>query len=289
MNEEKYLDFYRTQGERTKVDPEELSGLPDDIAGICEAIRGLIVHPGDLELFGLDFPEERISSRQARSLREFIGRIRSISGQPLSVSREPEDRAVGICRHFSMFLCSVLREKDIPARCRCGFSTYLSNGWFEDHWICEYWNDKNQAWIRVDPMMGKIQMKDHRIGGKGIDPLDLLGESFFCGAAVWKLHRQGLVSGRLCGFSLEEGEFGEWYIRGNMLRDLFSLDKTEYAYQETGRLMSRSYEPDENDLAFLDGIADLVLEEKERFGDLREFLDNWREEGADRYLVPASG
>lgn len=232
-----------------------------------------MIHPVDLKLYGLNFPEERIKSRRSRSVQEILDRIRSINSEPLIVPREPRDRVVGICRNFAMFFCSVLREKGIPARCRCGFATYLSNGWFEDHWICEYWNEKQQSWIRVDPMMGEAQMKNCGIKKEETDPLNLPGESFFCGAAVWKLYRQGLVSGRLCGFFFEEGEYGEWYIRGNMLRDFFALNKIEYTYQERSKLMSRDYEPSGKDLIFLDKIADLTLKADEKFTELKDFFE----------------
>ena len=85
---------------------------------------------------------------------------------------------------------------------------------------------------------------------------------------------QGLVSGKLCGFSLGENQFGVWYIRGNMLRDFFALNKIEYTYQEINKLMDRNYEPNEKELLLLDKIADLTIRVDERFEELIDFYKN---------------
>jgi hypothetical protein len=266
-------DFYLQPGERTKVKKGTFSSFSNDIPGIRDTIHHLLIHPEVLHLYNLNLPSDRISDRSLKTVSNIIGRIRQIKKQPLPVYRDPADRVVNICRQFAMFLCSVLREKGIPARCRCGFATYFVNGWFEDHWICEYWNKKEKRWLMVDPQLDDLQILECHIDRDNLNLTDLLPGSFFPGGAIWKMYRQGLISGQLCGFSLEKGDQGEWYIRGNMLRDYFALNKMEYTYREINNLMDRNYLPNEEELLLLDKIADLTLGINSNFNDFISFAE----------------
>lgn len=82
----------------------------------------------------------------------------------------------------------------------------------------------------------------------------------------------------MCGFSLEEGESGEWYIRGNLLRDFFALNKMEYTYQELSKLMDRNYKPSEEELELLDRIATLIA-----VGDLEGIMKFYKD---NKFLIP---
>lgn len=272
--ERKILDFYKIQGIRTKVKKGTFDEFPESIEEICKIIHWLLIHPDAVSLYNLNLSKERMNDRNIKTIQESVDKIRKLENKPLIECREPEKRVVNICKHFAMFLCSVLREKGIPARCRCGFATYFVNGWFEDHWICEYWNKTKKKWIRVCAQIDDIQILECHIDRQKINFDDLPKEAFFSGGVLWKLYRQGLVSGDLCGFSLEENEYGEWYIRGNMLRDFFALNKVEYTYQEVNKLMDRNYKPTEEDLLLLDRIADLTLNIDNRFEEFLEFNKN---------------
>ena len=264
--------FYTEQGPRTCVRLGTFDDFPDDIGEICEIIQSILIHPSMLAAYGLNLPESRIADRRLKTIQGSIDRAILFDRKSLLEHRAPQERVVSICRHFAMFLVSVLREKGIPARSRCGFATYFENGWFEDHWICEYWKKDEQRWARVDAEIDKMHKKVLHLDATFIDFNDLPPEAFFPAGILWKLHREGLISGRLCGYSQEEGECGAWYIRGgNMLRDFFSLNKVEYTYQEINRLMSKDYQPTEAEYAILDTIADLTIKVDERFDEFTEF------------------
>jgi len=268
------LDFYKLQGARTTVKPNIFDNFPSDIKQICQIIQGLLVHPGMLSTYNLQLPKKRIEDRYIKTIQENIDQILKIENKSLIEPRIPKNRIVNICRHFSMFLCSVLREKGIPARCRCGFSTYNgngNNGWFGDHWICEYWNKKEKRWIKVDSQLDDIHILKRHLDINIINPIDLPKETFFCGGVLWRLYRQGLISGDLCGYSPKENDYGEWYIRGNMLRDFFALNKIEYTYQEKSKLMDKNYQPKTEELFLLDKIADLTINVDENFDQLIDF------------------
>lgn len=264
------LYFYRNQGPRTKVKKDTFHGFPKNIGNVCRKIRGLGIHPCDLHKINLELPSERTKDRYLKTVQEVVEKIRLIKDTDLTIERKPEDKIVIICKHFSMILASILREQGMPARCRCGFATYFSNGWFEDHWICEYWN--GEKWIRVDPQIDKIKSAKKQLNT--IDFTNMPKDIFFPAGILWKLYRQGFVSGDYCGFSHEDSERGEWYIRGNMLRDFFALNKIEYTYQEVSKLMDRDYEPNNDELKLLDKIADLTITVDKNFDKLTDFYKN---------------
>jgi len=76
---------------------------------------------------------------------------------------------------------------------------------------------------------------------------------------------------------LDEGEFGERYIRGNMLRDFFALNKIEYNYQELSKFMDKEYTPNKADLLLLDKVADLTVQPDEHFDELLTFYEQHKE------------
>ncbi len=181
---------------------------------------------------------------------------------------------VAICRQYSMLLCSILRERGIPARVRCGFSTYFQGGWFEDHWICEYWNKKKERWVRVDPQIDDIQIIAYNIDRFKINFLDLPKGVFFPAGILWKLYRDGFVEGKTQGFSGMPKYFGEWYIRGNLLRDFFALNEIEYLYSKESFLMKRNYKLTEKELKLLDKIAEYTSKPEINFEKLRKLYKN---------------
>ncbi len=259
------LEFYKNQGERTKVEKNPFKEIPRDIKEITKIIRGWGIHPVEIFKQNLKFSKYRINDRSLKTVQEVMNKIKKLDNRNLNKTRKTKDKIVIICKHFAMLLTSILRSKGIPARCRCGFATYFSRAWFEDHWICEYWNGKK--WLRVDPQMGRI--KEDKKHLTSIDFNNLPKDIFFPAGVLWQLYRKGFISGNYCGFSHERGENGSWYIRGNMLRDFFALNKTEYTYQETNKLMDKNYSPNKKDLKLLDEIAKITTNPDKNFRKIR--------------------
>lgn len=68
-----------------------------------------------------------------------------------SLNRESKDKLFITCRGQAILLAATLKAKNIPARVRSGFAEYPSNnGIYWDHWITEYYNDKENRWILID-------------------------------------------------------------------------------------------------------------------------------------------
>jgi len=58
-----------------------------------------------------------------------------------------------------------------------------------------------------------------------------------------------------------------------MLRDFFALNKTEYTYSETSKLMKKDYTPNNDELLLLDEIASLTINIDNQFEEYQIFLN----------------
>ncbi len=65
------------------------------------------------------------------------------------LNRATKDKLVVTCRHVSILVASILKSKNIPCRARSGFFPYfdLFGGKSTDHWINQYWNEKENRWV----------------------------------------------------------------------------------------------------------------------------------------------
>ena len=276
----KELEFYINQGPRTKVEGGTFDSLPNNIPALCKIIQGLLIHVGTLKtLYDLELPKSRIEDISLKTIQEVLDKIKGLENHPLAVPREPKKRVVTICKHFAMLLCSMLREKGIPARTRCGFATYFQGGWFEDHWICEYWNNKQKRWVRVDPQIDDLQAIAYHIDREKINFLDLPKGVFFPAGVLWKLYRDGFVEGKVQGF-MDNDKFGEWYIRGNMLRDFFALNEIEYLYSEKNSIMGKDKKLTKQDLKLLDKISEYTSKPDINFEKIRRLYNK------NKHLIP---
>lgn len=223
--------FYKGASEFTDlgIHGSVLHNLPDDIGGLCEFVQNLLIHAYWLEKYDCQIDDSaKYAEMQARYTKEIFDIALSKSQGPLSETREPQDRVVSICRDFSLILCSILRAKGIPARTRCGFATYLTPDHFEDHWICEYWNEDESRWVMVDAQLDEVHLKVLNVD---FDPLDVPSSRFLYAGEAWKLCRSGKASPEKFGIL---NLTGFPFIKGNLIRDLFSLNKVELLGWDTG-------------------------------------------------------
>ena len=221
----KALMYYSTHGEIT--DPGEcghlFEELPMGIHDLCMIVQGLIIHDMWLTRYGVDVEKIRVKKElKLFLLKDRIKRILDLDSQPLTKERSLERHVIGCCRDFSTVLCSIFRQKGVPARARCGFAKYFSPpDYFEDHWICEYWNTEQKRWVMVDPQIDEFQRRWLRIN---FDTCDIPENEFIVAGKAWEMCRnEGNNPQR---FGLNDVR-GLWFIRGNLVRDLASLNKFE--------------------------------------------------------------
>ncbi|NLV91055.1 MAG: transglutaminase domain-containing protein [Firmicutes bacterium] len=240
------------------TDPKEyrhlLADIPSSVSEMVEILQGLFLHIFWAERYGVTPTPQQREHVQARSVRNILEAIDNIDPAPLTEPRPLEKRFFGNCRDHSVLLCAMLRAQGIPARVRCGFATYFIPNHFEDHWICEYWDGQSDRWILVDPQLDTLQKQ---VLGISFDTLDMPQGQFITGAEAWKLARSGQEDPEKFGiFDMK----GLWFIRGNLIRDLASLNKVELLpWDIWGLIEGQERELTEEDYTLLDEVAELII------------------------------
>lgn len=274
--------YYKDHGPMSAgANGAELRELPTDIRALCRIIQGTLIHR-DLAQFayGLTLTETQRDDAHTRPLPAMIARVHEISAQPLTNARDTAHRMPSVCRHFTLMLCGILREQGIPARARCGFGAYFTPGRFEDHWVCEYWNDAQRRWIMVDAQLDDVQIKMMK---PDFDVTDVPRDRFIIAGDAWQMCRSGAVDAERFGLSFMPGLRGLWFIAGNVVRDLASLNRMEMLpWDVWGGLMPQNdagLTPES--LAMLDRVAALTIAGDEALPEIRKIY-----ESDDRLRVP---
>jgi hypothetical protein len=265
------VEYYMFQGVIT--DPGRhvhlLDSLPSGIGELCLVVQRLLLHIFWAERYGAKLSQERQREVNLRHVSRMMARIGDLDDRPLSEARPLDKRLVGNCRDFSVLLCSMLRHQGVPARARCGFGTYFLPNHYEDHWVCEYWNAAQQRWVMVDAQLDDFQQ---RALGIDFDPLDVPSDRFITGGKAWQMCRSGGANPDSFGiFDMR----GLWFVRGDLVRDLASLNKMELLPWDSWGIMEsedKNLSPD--DFALLDRAAALTLEDNVGFLAMRDFYDN---------------
>lgn len=240
---------YDRPGRLTDLDgvpPEAIGALDIDPVAICTPVQGLVIQPTDPG--ARDLPEDRQADNQVRPAADLVARLYELAPTPITEPREPHERVVGTCRHFAVLACSLLRHRGVSARVRCGFATYFVKNRAVDHWIVEHRDLASGRWIRLDPEILGQEVVEH--------PEDLAQGHFLSGVEAWIAFQRGEINADRFGVFGTEN-WGPAEIRGNLVKDLASLNKVEMLpWDEWGR-MTEAYEgttgPDYDSL--LDDVA----------------------------------
>jgi hypothetical protein len=265
-------NYYKAHGAMTAPGSygSELGALPKSVAELCNVIQGNLIHR-DLAawLYDLKLSPGQMETANIRPLPEMLAKIRTLGDNPLTPPRLPKDRMPCVCRHFSTMLCAILREQDVPARARCGFASYFNPGKFEDHWVCEYWNTEESRWTLVDAQLDKPQCEAFK---PDFDPLDVPHDRFIIAGEAWQMCRTGRADPDRFGLSLVPNLHGLWFVAGNVLRDLASLNRMEMLPWDVWGMMSMNdAELTEDKRVLLDHVAALTLaDDAKSFDELRQ-------------------
>lgn len=200
-NLEKILEFYKKTSSFTDLGfyKEFAKNLPDDIEELCLLQRHQIIHPFDLKdeemrknknsCYGdmtkidetsLCYENDLFPTAQAM-IAELLRREKKYSKQ-----RKIENKIHVCCREHAILLSSILKAKGIPARARSGFAKYVNTNQIQagDHWITEYFDEKENKWRLVD---ADEHCPDHEMG---FDLNDIPYDKFLFGANAYLGIRQ---------------------------------------------------------------------------------------------------
>jgi hypothetical protein len=229
----------------------------------------LLVHIFWAERYGLSLSEERKVEVQLRTMERRLRRTLELDPRPLATVRPDEKKIVGNCRDFSVTLASMLQSQGIPARPRCGFGSYFVPSHYEDHWVCEYWNEAGRRWVLVDAQLDELQSDVLKIP---FDPLDVPRDQFIVGGAAWQMCRAGRADPDQFGiFDMKGMDF----VKGDFIRDVASLNKVELLPWDCWGIILAEYAAlPSDDLAMLDRLADLTCTDVPDFEAVRALYES---------------
>jgi len=223
------INFYLRQSETSKISKKFADTFGDTPDEIIRAARKRMIHPVEcpFNFNGANWPHLTTAADIENELKT-------------------NTFAFGKCREFTLLCVAVMRAKGIPARSRCGFANYFCPGFYEDHWVIEYYDGRK--WRLADAQ--KMILKLHT------------GE-FINGAIAWNLIRKFKYDPNLFGFSGNKDLSGRggYYVIGNMIRDASGLLKTELTYADLNMLMVARHNLSNKGMALLDKMAEMILSE----------------------------
>lgn len=290
MINKQVLEFYKQTSLYTDLGLYKnfAKNLPDDIEQLCLLQRNQIIHPFDLK------DEEEKNNKNS-----FYGDMTKVPKTSLiyendlfptaisivaellrrdskyAIDRDIEDKIHVCCREMSILLSSILKAKGISARCRSGFTKYVSeNGGAGDHWITEYFDEKDNRWKLVDSTMC---FDDETLEYFGIDYnlFDIPKDKFIFGAVAYlNLRKKIFKDTDIFCFSNPIIYGIKAAIRG-LFYDFHSLmnDEIPFLYQPKFA-RDKDFELTEEELNELDCLAELMLEPDLNFQKLKEIWDN---------------
>jgi hypothetical protein len=246
------LDFYRKPAAMSALpDDPALGPVPGDVARQRRAVQGLLIHRDLTGLYGVTGTGVRLDEQHLRSTGEVLARARELCPAPLAVPRPPGERVLGICRHFALLQTAFLRDRGVPARVRCGFSSYFQPGKWVDHWITERWDAGR--WVRDDPQVDDLLAERF---GLDFDAHDQPPGGFLSGGEAWAAIRAGDADAE------DFGIFDMWggaFVSGNVINDFACLNKVELLPWDHWGMKLGPFGPVPDDLAeVLDDVAALA-------------------------------
>ena len=259
-------DYYASPGRHTDV-----SGFGVRVANVEEAVKvvqGLLVY--DLaakDFYGVELSVEQAGTVHQRDAAVLFERAKAVDARPLAEARQPGERIGGRCNTYTLLTVALLRASGIPARSRCGFGAYFVPGYYEDHWVAEYWDADRGRWTMVDAQLDETWQR--MFGMEAAIPVEVSAEQFVTAGHAWQAWRAGKLDADRCGLT-SINEHGAFWIAGNLRLDLAALNKVEMLpWDVWGLGWEPGGTPSPEILATFDAIAELTVDPDARFDDLR--------------------
>lgn len=245
--------------------------LPDTVPKIVETVQNALIHVYWVERYGEKFTEDHSSVLSTRSAADILRQIYKQQPESLQEQRKQSEKTIGNCRDFTVLSVAFMREKGIPARARCGFSTYFSTPEMKlkyiDHWVVEYWNTNDERWVMVDSQIDDFQRRELNLT---FDTLDVPHDKFITGGAAWQMCREKKADPETFGiFEMN----GMGFIRGDMIRDLAALTKTPLLPWDCWGVI---LDEDIKDIELLDQVAEVTQPATMMYPEIRKLNEQPR-------------
>lgn len=267
-----------------------LKTLPDDIKKLGFLVRKQFIHRTTLDAGNTGSNEDMKYGdmtkvpwwRQAEddnfnTVVAIIAELFRRDPKGLTLDRKAEDKLVLTCRHTTLLVASALKAKGIPCRVRSGYAPYFpfEGGLSSDHWINEYWNEKENRWVIIDI--------DGSLHDTGINMYDMPQDAFDYPAVAWLKVRAGEVDGD--HFWNAKPATGLKVVGWALFYDFHCLMNNEIIYTHNPKYLFTKWDAlAENELKELDKLAKAMLKPDENFDELTHL---WETE--KKYRILAGG
>ena len=247
--------FYASHSRSTDPGPfgKLIHGCSANAADVVRTVPGLVLHRLFAERRHVKTPEESKDDVETRAVSEMVRRVLDRDPGPLTSARRPEQRLIGVCSHYALLACSIMRHHGVPSRLRVGFASYFGSELHTDHWLCEYWD--GHIWRLAD---AELDAETRNRNGITFEPWDVPRDRFFTAGQAW----HGVQAGNLDPMKFGvHGFVGAWFIAGSVVRDLAALNKHEmlpWDYWGIARDFSPEHPISTDVSARIDAIARLI-------------------------------
>ncbi|NJK96415.1 MAG: transglutaminase domain-containing protein [Bacteroidetes bacterium] len=179
--------------------------------------------------------------------------------------RAVENKIVVTCRYVSILMSAILKAKGIPARSRSGFSPYCSPGSSGDHWINQYWSEKEERWITFDA---------EGFYNLAFDQFDIPDDRFDWAAKTWLDIRHGNTDGKQFVYGDGKGINGLKAVIRAIFYDFHALMNYELSYKFQPRYINGKFDTlTETDFQEIDELALIMIHPENNFLELKEVWD----------------
>ena len=162
-----------------------LAAVSPEPEAVHGAVTGLVAHYR-AEAAVLD--DERVSEVDLRWCERILDA--GLARSPQLAGRPDHLRGGGCCRDHTLLAVAVLREHNVPARSRVGFSAYLIPDFHADHVVVEQWDGRR--WVLWDAEM-PAAFGAAPFAGPPFDVRDIrtgVGAPFVTAAQAWLAYRR---------------------------------------------------------------------------------------------------
>ncbi len=285
--EEYILEHYRKTGTFTYAGcyKDYFQSLPDDIAVLGRLICSQVIHRVTLKegntnanaslLYGdmNRYPWYRMRCEDDVLLTApaLTAELFRMDERGFVKERQVENKIVVPCRYVSVLMSAILKAKGIPARSRAGFAPYFREGVSMDHWINQYYNEKEKRWVTFDAD------GFYEESGMPLSQYDMPKESFDWAAGAYLAVRRKETDGRQYLYADRLGTCSLPALVRYLVYDFHALMNHELTYSFLpayldGRLDRLTQE----ELRELDRLAEWMLDADQYFDRLCEVWEHER-------------
>ncbi|MCM1156041.1 MAG: transglutaminase domain-containing protein [Roseburia sp.] len=264
--------------------------LPEDISELGRLICSQVIHRvtlregntnanaklqyGDMERF--PWYRMRCEDDMFMTAAAMSAELFRLDERGFTLERATEDKIVVTCRYVSVLMSAILKSKGVPCRSRAGFAPYFQPDISMDHWINQYYYEKEDRWVTIDA----DGFYDEN--GMGLGQYDIAAGKFDYAGKTWLDIREGKVNGERFLYADGLGTCSLKAVIRALFYDFHALMNDEISYLFQPCYIDGKFEQlTEEDFKKLDELAYLLEEPDENFDKLTEI---WRTEKKFRIM-----